>query len=757
MKKKIDLPLSSEMSQWLHETLFATDADGFPEDEVSSVVTAPLDGELVFVPASAIITSKHSSTRIPEPALSSTAKRATGASSRGLSFFRSLTADEPLATMNTTWGGLIDAPTAKKPFVSEALSRLNVLWLQRRAQLEKEDGDPERAMQTLDEAIRIHIGDVKYEDAKLYDKVMAAGPNDLLAQIAQDYIVFDKFAHRAAGRIQRCIMRRNRKRRYASVVLSRVYRGYSTRRKMWIRNFRRRQCALIIQKRFRVHLIRIHKLCNVLKSWFVTYFKRKEYKRLLKEYRYVRRIQRRWRGNKGRARAHQKRLERDMTQKMHQNSRGFLMRRGRAIALRWWHKRFHESALKIQCVVRRIQAIRRSQLKLLSELTRESIRYEREKAIIKSTIKVELDRLRIYMQTSAGRLHLSGIMDAIRLKDVHFNKTKAALSKKDILAHEAMVSFELFDTDGSGQIDEEELANMLTQLCIPMNAEEVHKLATDMDADGSGDIDFGEFLDWYCGDGSDTSGGMTLGDAMFRQILKARALIMELSGQTLIRRAERDLLRQGTTWKAKDIAATFRQSCPPKFQCCQCLRPFVLFTDYRLHFDAAGRCIIVNEPAVFYSKFWNRRAWMCQRQFEREVMRHNDETPNVNYATYMAWYADLSLQNDPAISIVMQKSIKQAQVVFLEKLAPHLVPGSSGGSARSMGSLVFEIVRISGDTILSPVIAKCVSDCLAIPLPEEWVISGEYSFEALQKVCIIIIIIIILSLAHSLLPPSCHI
>lgn len=270
---------------------------------------------------------------------------------------------------------------------------------------------------------------------------------------------------------------------------------------MWLRNFRRLQCALIIQKRFRVHLIRIHNLCNRLKSWFVTYFKRKEYKRLLKEYRHVRRIQRRWRGNKGRARAYQKRLERDMTQKMHQNSRGFLMRRGRAIALRLWHKRFFEAALRIQCVVRRIQAVRRSQLKLLSELTRETIRYEREKSIIKSTIKVELDRLRIYMQTSAGRMHLAGIMDAIRLKDAHFHRSKSTLSKKDILAHEAMVSFELFDTDGSGQIDEDELANMLTQLCIPMNAEEVHKLATDMDADGSGDIDFGEFLDWYCGEG----------------------------------------------------------------------------------------------------------------------------------------------------------------------------------------------------------------------------------------------------------------
>ena len=61
----IDVPISSEMKEWLQDTLYRTDSDGYPVDLVSSVLTAPLDGELVYCPTSAVVNSKYTSSILP--------------------------------------------------------------------------------------------------------------------------------------------------------------------------------------------------------------------------------------------------------------------------------------------------------------------------------------------------------------------------------------------------------------------------------------------------------------------------------------------------------------------------------------------------------------------------------------------------------------------------------------------------------------------------------------------------------------------
>jgi len=61
--------------------------------------------------------------------------------------------------------------------------------------------------------------------------------------------------------------------------------------------------------------------------------------------------------------------------------------------------------------------------------------------------------------------------------------------------HEFHEIFEMFDKDGGGSIDAEELESLLHSLGKFPSTEEVEKLLLMVDADGSGEVDFEEFLE----------------------------------------------------------------------------------------------------------------------------------------------------------------------------------------------------------------------------------------------------------------------
>ena len=56
-------------------------------------------------------------------------------------------------------------------------------------------------------------------------------------------------------------------------------------------------------------------------------------------------------------------------------------------------------------------------------------------------------------------------------------------------------AFDLFDTDGSGNIDQKELKVAMRALGFEPKREEIKKLISEVDKDGTGVIDFPEFLD----------------------------------------------------------------------------------------------------------------------------------------------------------------------------------------------------------------------------------------------------------------------
>jgi len=56
-------------------------------------------------------------------------------------------------------------------------------------------------------------------------------------------------------------------------------------------------------------------------------------------------------------------------------------------------------------------------------------------------------------------------------------------------------AFDLFDTDGSGTIDPRELKTAMQSLGFEAKNQTIYQMVSDLDKDGSGAIDFDEFLD----------------------------------------------------------------------------------------------------------------------------------------------------------------------------------------------------------------------------------------------------------------------
>ena len=86
-----------------------------------------------------------------------------------------------------------------------------------------------------------------------------------------------------------------------------------------------------------------------------------------------------------------------------------------------------------------------------------------------------------------------------------FHQSKLSSSKKggkltpqvdltEEQSNEIREAFDLFDTDGSGNIDAKELKVAMRALGFEPKKEEIRKMIADIDKDGSGTIDFDEFL-----------------------------------------------------------------------------------------------------------------------------------------------------------------------------------------------------------------------------------------------------------------------
>merc|ERR1711887_96452 len=76
-------------------------------------------------------------------------------------------------------------------------------------------------------------------------------------------------------------------------------------------------------------------------------------------------------------------------------------------------------------------------------------------------------------------------------------KKKGALSEEQL--EEIREAFSLFDNDASGAIDVRELKAAMRALGFEVKNEELKKMVSDVDGDGNGTIEFGEFLQMMTG------------------------------------------------------------------------------------------------------------------------------------------------------------------------------------------------------------------------------------------------------------------
>ena len=61
----------------------------------------------------------------------------------------------------------------------------------------------------------------------------------------------------------------------------------------------------------------------------------------------------------------------------------------------------------------------------------------------------------------------------------------------------AELLFSEIDEDGSGTLERDEIDALAKQLGRPLSSDELDAAMAEMDADGGGDVDFPEFLEWY--------------------------------------------------------------------------------------------------------------------------------------------------------------------------------------------------------------------------------------------------------------------
>merc|ERR1712166_524439 len=73
------------------------------------------------------------------------------------------------------------------------------------------------------------------------------------------------------------------------------------------------------------------------------------------------------------------------------------------------------------------------------------------------------------------------------------NFARPGLSVDEV--EEMKEAFDLFDNDGSGAISVNELTSAMKSLGFDVKHAVVYNMVSDLDADGSGEIEFGEFLE----------------------------------------------------------------------------------------------------------------------------------------------------------------------------------------------------------------------------------------------------------------------
>jgi hypothetical protein len=124
-------------------------------------------------------------------------------------------------------------------------------------------------------------------------------------------------------------------------------------------------------------------------------------------------------------------------------------------------------------------------------------------------------------------------------------------------------------------------------------------------------------------------------------------------------------------------------------------------------------------------RFWLRRDWKCQREIEREIIRINGEDPYIKYFEMMGSYEDLAIQSDSSIRDMMRRHIKAANYIYTQRFTDE--------KQLKVSTAVVESITSGGVKGMTSILANILSRHLHKPVPTEWLVKNDYSFEPAKK------------------------
>lgn len=841
-----DLPISSEMDELIKNILNDVDEDGVLKDDVGSHLSQPLNATSLFFPIASKIESTFTAEKRAYPALDTTVDsnkftkdvKLISASNFVLTQASGLVNSDfevekvQMEKFSPTFSGLRpeSSPLIHVPENSKNNSRvginqlhhqLEIMYLRRKAKLEQQNGNLFVASRCIQKALNLLLGVnsdpllnptssssernskafrdtegyIDYEDVGLLQPTLSSSPFEILQTIHDDYFLFDPIVHSKAGKIQRFYRKYLGKRIYLANRLNNIIRSFLTRLKYKKTQQLRCQCAILIQRRFRIHLVRMHALATKIKQWYKIRKIMRDYQHQLFYYKMARHIQRAFRGFIGRKRAKWMRKRLISAAIIQRNLRAYRVRNDRHFAIACIHRVVFRAVRQIQTAVRRVQARQRCQVKLIMENVRHQLRSEKERIVLHELLHLKKIELKHQLMTESGRLqayflkrkwlyrgHLMKQMYSIhQAPNVSLLNSKSlSVEPLSFITPELIQMMESYDEFADGRISFRHLITVLQHILVSsiptrggivLQREMIYYLRSRFDPLQTGSVYITEFLEWFDSEDADyffdecSSTSPSSFSLEVFQLIKYKVLHFFRRFLLQPPRQEKLLIQDmAGTFFPQYYSFHFQQKHQAKFLCCQCLQPFLLFSDYIAHFTSKisenlGFCSVTNLPANFFLKNYYQKQshWRNQKEIEYEVRRSKVESQYINYFSRQQCFEEVVSWNDldvthkvmaereeylfdllfPILSTAKNLKAKIIDILihYIFLFSGSINPNHSNPSSNSLHVNHHQSEQGVSDNrfFLNDIVIHILAKSFQLPLKKEWMLNERFTSEPVQN------------------------
>ena len=186
------------------------------------------------------------------------------------------------------------------------------------------------------------------------------------------------------------------------------------------------------------------------------------------------------------------------------------------------------------------------------------------------------DALRAAWKTKPGKKEIKATIATLKTARKGRARELKKLGAEERRREQCRAMFRSVDVDDSGAIDAEEFAALMREMCVPLDgAPELAEAIATIDADGNGEVDFGEFYAWLHGaQHASHVAGHRAKMALLRIKLRAGKFVRDLTGKSAWREAKRVQLAKEKNKAYKKFLPAFRVRNPPPFSRAACTRAF---------------------------------------------------------------------------------------------------------------------------------------------------------------------------------------